>query len=438
MPLDTSIPLQAKYTPPDISQFSPINTLATAMKLKQLEQEGELNALTLKERKGIQDYMASKPDLRSSEARYRLATEFGETGRKLAAGVTDIGKAETEEAKRRAELVTSKTAQYRDALSGVNDQRSALQWIQMQQQDPDMAGSPIAKTSVMDAARSIPADPAGFAQWKQQAALGMTKWMEQNKPQYFQQDLGGTKRIVAIPGLGGEATTVGGSEAKTTMTDYQSQQLKNEGARLGLEGRRVAVMEEENKRAKDPAFQQQMAAAKARGEAAAKGEVAAAQALPGVLANAEQALDIIDQMVGKQPTKDTKGKVIEAGTAPHPGFKDAVGATWKPGFRFVPGTDAANFQAFQDQIEGAAFLEAFNTLRGAGAITEKEGAKATAARLRMKMSQSEDEYIKAAREYQDVIRQGVENARRKVPSGTIAPTGAQPAAGGAGPTVSNW
>lgn len=433
MPIDPSIPLQARYTAPDISQFSPINTLATAMKLKQLEQEGELNALTLKERKGLQEYLQSNPDMKSPETRYQLATRFGETGRKIAAGVTDIGKAETEEATRRANLVTAKTAQYRDLLSNVNDQRSALQWIQMQQQDPDMAGSPIAKVSIMDAARSIPADPAGFNQWKQQAALGISKFIEQNKPQYFQQDLGGTKRVISVPGLGGEATPVAGSEAKTTMTDYQAQQLRNEGARIGLEGRRVAVMEEENRRNKDPQFAQQMAAAKARGEAIAKGEVSAAQALPGVLANAEQALQIIDQMVGKQPVKDTKGKVIDPGTAPHPGFKDAVGATWKPGFRFVHGTDAANFQSFQDQIEGAAFSEAFNTLRGAGAITEKEGAKATAARLRMKLSQSEDEYIKAAREYQDVIRQGVENARRKVPGGTMTPTG-----GGTGPTVSNW
>ena len=433
MPIDPSIPLQARYTAPDISQFSPINTLATAMKLKQLEQEGELNALTLKERKGLQEYLQSNPDMKSPETRYQLATRFGETGRKIAAGVTDIGKAETEEATRRANLVTAKTAQYRDLLSTVNDQRSALNWIQMQQQDPDMAGSPIAKVSIMDAARSIPADPNGFNQWKQQAALGITKFIEQNKPQYFQQDLGGTKRVISVPGLGGEATPVAGSEAKTTMTDYQAQQLKNEGARIGLEGRRVAVMEDENRRAKDPQFQQQMARAKATGEAIAKGEVAAQQALPGVLANAEQALQIIDQMVGKQPVKDTKGKVIDPGTAPHPGFKDAVGATWKPGFRFVHGTDAANFQSYQDQIEGAAFLEAFNVLRGAGAITEKEGAKATAARLRMKLSQSEDEYMKAAREYQDVIRQGVENARRKVPGGNMAPTG-----GSTGPTVSNW
>jgi hypothetical protein len=446
MPLDPSIILGAKPPQLDMSQFSPVNTLATAMKLKQLEQEGDLNALTLKERRGLQEYMGTKPDLNSQEARYKLATEFGESGRKIAAGITDIGKAGTEESKRKADLVASKTNQYRDALRDVTDQRSALQWLQTQQQDPDMAGSPIAKLSIMDAARSIPADPAGFEAWKQKAALGMTEYIKQNKPQFFQQNLGGTQRIVSIPGMGGEAAPVAGGTGAVTLTDFQQKELANqekrikqEGARIGLEGRRVAVLEEQEKRAKDPQFQQEMAAAKAKGEAIAKGDVAAAQALPGVISNAENALKIIDDMVGKQPVKDSKGKVIEPGTAPHPGFKDAVGVTWKPGFRFVPGTDAASFQAYQDQIEGSAFLEAYNTLRGTGSISEKEGAKATAARMRMKTSQSEDEYIKAAREYQDVIRQGVENARRKVPGGgTIGATGAPPAAGGAGPTVSNW
>jgi hypothetical protein len=67
----------------------------------------------------------------------------------------------------------------------------------------------------------------------------------------------------------------------------------------------------------------------------------------------------------------------------------------------------------QDQIEGTAFLSAFEALKGGGAISEKEGAKATAARLRMTLAQDEKEYVKAAREFQDIVRTGVENARRK-------------------------
>jgi hypothetical protein len=132
-------------------------------------------------------------------------------------------------------------------------------------------------------------------------------------------------------------------------------------------------------------------------------------------------------MIGKQEVKDVSGKVIQQSTKPHPGFKPAVGAGGMgtlgiPGVaRFIPGTDASNFQTLQDQVEGSAFLSAFEALKGGGAISEKEGAKATAARLRMKLSQSEDEYIKAAREFQDVVRKGVENAQSK--AGGVVTTG---------------
>lgn len=396
MPLDTSIPLQAKFAPINYEIQQPANTLMMAMKLKQLDQEGELNALTLKERKGLQDFMATNPDLKAEDTRYKLASQFGETGRKISEGVTNIGKAATEEAKRRNDLTVSKTAQYRDALMNVNDRNSALQWVETQQKDPDMAGSPVTQGSIMEAARQIPADPAGFEQWKQKAALGMGEYIKRNTM----------------------------TAAESARNDKEAQRIRQEGQRIGLEGRRVAVLEEEAKQKKDPAFQQQMAQARATGEAIAKGTVAAQQALPGIISNATVAIDNIDQMIGKPAVKDASGKVIQAATKPHPGFQDAVGATWKPGARFIDGTAASDFQTMQDQVEGAAFLSAFEALKGGGAISEKEGAKATAARLRMKLSQSEAEYIRAAREFQDIVRQGVENAKSKVGGGTIqAPAG---------------
>ena len=243
MPLDPSIILGAKAPQFDLAQFSPINTLMTAMKFKQLDQEGELNALTLKERKGLQTFLAENPDLTQPETRYKLATQFGETGRKLSTGVTEIGKAATEEAKRRNEMVVSKTGLYRDALRDVNDQRGALQWLQTQQNDPDMAGSPVTKVSIMDAARSIPADPAGFADWKNKAALGLSEYIKQNKPVTFAQDLGPSGRVLSRPGLGGEATVVPGSEytkGKTFADLTAERQASTSAGQLGLAQRKFA------------------------------------------------------------------------------------------------------------------------------------------------------------------------------------------------------
>lgn len=237
MPLDPSIILGARPAQIDLAQFSPMNTLMTAMKFKQLDQEGELNALTLKERKNLQTFMSENPDLSKPETRYKLASQFGETGRKIATSVTDIGKSETEEAKRRNELVVSKTGLYRDALRDVNDQRGALKWLQTQQQDPDMANSPVTKVSIMDAARAIPADPAGFADWKNKAALGLSEYIKQNKPVTFAQDLGPTGRILSRGGLGGEATVVPGSEytkGKTFADLTSERQASTSAGQLGL------------------------------------------------------------------------------------------------------------------------------------------------------------------------------------------------------------
>lgn len=407
MPLDPSIILGAKPAQIDLNQFSPVNTLASAMKLKQLEQEGEINALTLKERKGLQEYLGTNPDLSSAEARLRLATGFGESGRKLSEGVVNIDKARTEQLKQMAE----KAKLVGNMVAGITDDagwqrvRPRLQQLEPNQQIPETY------------------DPKYVAETMQEA-LGIEKAMERH---FVSQDLGGTTRVVAMPKYGtGPASVVAGSAAGKTMTPAEAIRVKQEGERIGLEGRRVAVLEDEAKQKKDPVFQQQMAQAKATGEAIAKGNVAAQQALPGIIANATLAVDNIDQMIGKQEVKDASGKVIQPATKPHKGFQDAVGATWLPGARFVSGTAASDFQALQDQVEGSAFLSAFEALKGGGAISEKEGAKATAAKLRMKLSQSEGEYIKAAREFQDIVRNGVEEARRKAGAGgTIqAPGGA--------------
>ena len=45
----------------------------------------------------------------------------------------------------------------------------------------------------------------------------------------------------------------------------------------------------------------------------------------------------------------------------------------------------------------------------------------------MKLAQSETEYVKAAREFQEVVRTGVENARQKFGAGGVPPA----ASGGA-------
>ena len=58
-------------------------------------------------------------------------------------------------------------------------------------------------------------------------------------------------------------------------------------------------------------------------------------------------------------------------------------------------------------------MEAFEILKGGGAITNIEGEKGTAAINRMSIAQSEREYIAAAREVQNILRVGMDRARKR-------------------------
>ena len=145
----------------------------------------------------------------------------------------------------------------------------------------------------------------------------------------------------------------------------------------------------------------------------------AAEKLPEAIAMNTDAIRKIDEMIGGV---DAKGNPLPGAKGkPHPGFSGAVGMGF--GARFIPGTDAKSFEIRHKEVLGQAFLDAFEALKGGGAITEKEGEKATAARTRMDLAQSEQEYMDAAREYQAVLKRGVANARQRIQrSGAAAPS----------------
>lgn len=75
--------------------------------------------------------------------------------------------------------------------------------------------------------------------------------------------------------------------------------------------------------------------------------------------------------------------------------------------------DSARVQSKMDQIGGQAFMQAFNNLRGAGQITEQEGAKATAAMARLSTAQSEKDYKAALDELRGVVKRAMGQSRQK-------------------------
>jgi len=139
-----------------------------------------------------------------------------------------------------------------------------------------------------------------------------------------------------------------------------------------------------------------------------KAQQEAAQALPQVLQQGKTLIGAIDQMIG---AKDASGKVV---IPEHKGLKDVVGTTipfeYKP---FQGGTPGADFKALYDQVQGGAFLESVQRMRGTGAITEIEGTKATAALLRASKAQTPDAFRSAMSEFRNIIQTGMDNSSAK-------------------------
>jgi hypothetical protein len=132
-----------------------------------------------------------------------------------------------------------------------------------------------------------------------------------------------------------------------------------------------------------------------------RAEVAAT--LPAVEAATQRALDTVEAIRN------------------HPGKKWGVGVTGVlPG---IPGTEQRGFVTLVDQAKGQAFLEAFNSLRGGGQITEAEGRKATEALARLDRAQTPQDFDAALKDYEDVIRNGLAAVRKKAGAPTAPSSG---------------
>jgi hypothetical protein len=83
-------------------------------------------------------------------------------------------------------------------------------------------------------------------------------------------------------------------------------------------------------------------------------------------------------------------------------------------------TETARVKARIDQIKGGAFLQAFESLKGGGQITELEGQKAEAAQSRLNTAQSEEDFKNALMEYKFYIQQGIRRLNgEQIPPDTL-------------------
>ena len=137
-----------------------------------------------------------------------------------------------------------------------------------------------------------------------------------------------------------------------------------------------------------------------------KNQAAAKEVLPARIAQGQNMIDLVNRMVG---TVNEKGETI---TQPHAGI-NAVGSAIGRLGSFVPGSSGADFVSMYNQVKGQSFLEAIEKMKGSGAISEIEGTKASQAINRMDVSQSREEFTRAAREFQKNMILGMEIAQKR-------------------------
>ena len=173
---------------------------------------------------------------------------------------------------------------------------------------------------------------------------------------------------------------------------------------------------------KDPVVEQRVATGKAVGAQIGKNNAVALEKLPNAITTGKELIRKLDEILGDANVVDGQ---IKYKTAPAAGFDSAFGPTGIIA-RAYPSSEAAGFQARVKEILGGAFLEAYETLRGAQGITDIEGKKATEARTRMGFDLSKTEFITAAREYRKTAAEALARSETRLKSlqGSGAPAGA--------------
>ncbi len=185
-----------------------------------------------------------------------------------------------------------------------------------------------------------------------------------------------------------------------TLADLREKYLDAERKRLDLERLRATPLPQAPKPAAVQAREKMMAA---RAQKLAESAAAKEFSLPVIEQNAKNAFKTAQDLLK------------------HPGFTAATGMPnpFRGGFGIgnVPGTRAGDYATALKSAMSEAFIPAFESLKGAGAITEPEGQAALKGLANLGTGMSEDQFKRELQRYVDKIAQGVQNARKQASMG---------------------
>lgn len=368
--IDTSLP--QKYAQP----FA--RGQANALALQQAQQEQQMNALALQQK---QQQMADESITRSI---------YKQVGGDLQKAIPELQKAG--QFKQAAELQTQIHAQNKAKMDDAIGKLDVMKRL-----SSDVIANPTLENAInsLDQFKSITGSDVSQELSRLQAIgnnpLEIKKWAaghaltaEHFMPKAVTIDAGGKQITGFQDPVSGTFTQTG--EIAKTQTEESKATERTAAAQRAQAASQFSQTQ---------ALEREKMGAKAQGIAeTAKEQAKAKMQLPQIESSAQMALQNIDDLLT------------------HPGFSQSVGAGIGHATKFIPGTNAADFNARLEQLQGGAFLQAFNALKGGGQITEIEGNKATHAITRMSTAQSEKEFRKAADEFKSVIQTGLDNARK--------------------------
>lgn len=475
MPINPNIALS-------FQQPQPVNMLGMAGQAMALKAAAD----EMQGTQAIRNFYAQGGDLSTPEGQRQLMVAAPRAGGKLIKEQMDIQKAKMDVRKTEQEVIGNAIKTSRDMLTNVNTPEEYIAWHEANHRDP-VLGSYLAQRGVTaDQSRAKImqelSKPGGLEKLKRESALGASKLQEELMqtertrisagPGYMQariaqqrldMDRQGTwsaptvigDQVVQVNNRTGEVrpAMMGGAAvpavapvaannlapAAPTAPAANSLLMTSPGVTQplppGAAGAPVAApaagvpltaispnkvanttTDEAGNVTQFNAYGQVIGKVPGAGKPSAKFEAEQLniQQLPAAIEASEATLKLLDRMVGN-PKKGIK---------PHPGFSDYVGATYLPGAQYVAGTDARDFRGMEEQVKGGAFLQAFETLRGGGQITEKEGEKATQAITRINSGLSEKEYLQAVEELRTIVSNAVNRAKSKISRGAgTTPTG---------------
>jgi len=242
------------YRPVQIE--NPLNQLAAYSQIQSAQQGQQLNALKMQEyQRGLEEenklraLLSGGGDINSPEVIRQMYGISPTKGLEFQQKQAVIKKSGLEATKLESEIVDNKLKQSRQFLDTIDPADPSaparyLAWHEANHKDPVLGPMLTARGVTVDQSRAnidnaIRQGPQAFAALLNQSKLGVEKFAELNKPQVFQENLGGVNRVSTIPGLGGAPTVV--SEAKRTPTPGELLVNQREQQRINLGERRDIV-----------------------------------------------------------------------------------------------------------------------------------------------------------------------------------------------------